>query len=107
MKKLVIIITAAVFLLWNAACKKCFHCFNDCQQCTLTVGTHSFSHVLCRDSFATEQQYKAAITADSAYGYVCAATASTYNYDFCTNQSGEEPYPAYFNKGGKATCNEK
>ena len=76
-------------------------------QCSITVNTNTFSHVLCRDSFNTENQFNAAISVDTGLGYTCAATAPTYQYDFCSNQAGEDSYPNYFNKGKRVTCDPK
>lgn len=64
-------------------------------------------HTLCVDSFGTKSEYDAAITADTSVGYVCNATTPTYDYDFCVNQPGEKSYPGYFNRGQRATCDEK
>jgi len=97
-----------VFLLIGfSACKKCFHCYNACQQCSIVINSHTFSHVLCVDSFSSQSEFNAAISSDTAIGYICTATTPTYSYDFCSNQPGESYYPTYFNKGNRATCNEK
>ena len=107
MKKILFAVVVATLLISSSACKKCFHCYNECTQCNLTVNSHTFVNVYCKDSFNTEQQYKVAISADSARNYVCAKIASSYTYDFCTNPAGEASYPSYFNKGKRATCEEK
>ncbi|MFN8323021.1 MAG: hypothetical protein U0T74_10220 [Chitinophagales bacterium] len=107
MKKYFSLLLLGSLLLAINSCKKCFHCFNDCVQCTITVNSNVFSHVVCRDSFNTVTEYNNAISADTGLGYICLPTASTYDYDFCVNQPGEESYLNYFNKGKKVTCNEK
>jgi hypothetical protein len=90
-----------------SACKKCFHCYNACVACTRTVGGHDFSHTLCVDSFPSQNEYQAAIAQDTTIGYTCVSTTPTYDYDFCVNQPGEKSYPSYFNRGQRATCDEK
>lgn len=96
-----------LFVLGEMGCKKCFHCYNQCVQCSITVNANVFSHVLCRDSFNTVAEYNNAIAIDTGFGYSCLSSAPTYDYDFCVNQSGEESYLNYFNKGKKVTCDEK
>lgn len=107
MKKalLLTIVTASIFIA--SSCKKCFRCYNECVQCSIVVNNHTFSHVLCNDSFATNTAYKAAISADTSAGYTCLSTNPTYDYSFCVNQPGKDAYPIYYNKGGRATCDEK
>ena len=90
-----------------SACKKCFHCYNSCQQCAVTINSHVFTKTLCVDSFASKAEFDAAIAHDTTIGYVCAATAPTYDYNFCVNQPGEKSYPSYFDRGQRATCDEK
>ncbi len=107
MKKILFVAVVASLLIGSSACKKCFHCYNECVQCSLTVNSHVFAHSYCKDSFNTAQQYNAAISADTARGYYCGSIPATYNYDFCTNQAGEQPYPSYFNKGKRAKCDAK
>ena len=107
MKKIIVILIPMALLLLANSCKKCFHCTNECVQCSITVGGNVFRETLCRDSFNTVAQYNEAIAADTGLGYVCVPTTPTYDYEFCTNQAGKEPYPSYFNKGNKVTCNEK
>ncbi len=107
MKKILFVLLPLTAMLLASSCKKCFQCTNECVQCNITVGGNVFSETLCRDSFNTVAQYNAAIAADTGLGYVCSATTPTYDYQFCTNQAGKEPYPSYFNKGNKVTCHEK
>ena len=107
MKKIFLALVVVSVALNIVGCKKCFHCTNECVQCSVTVGSNNFNHLLCRDSFNTVAQYNAAIAADTGLGYVCSPTTPTYDYDFCVNKPGEESYPSYFNKGNKVTCNEK
>lgn len=100
---------AVVFLalLASTGCKKCYRCVNECSVCTITVGANAFSKSYCSDSFNTATEYRNALSADSASGYVCARSASTYNYEFCVEKNGEEQYLYYFSKNKKVTCNEK
>lgn len=107
MNKKILLVIFFVGILFSQGCKKCFRCYNECVQCSIVVNSHTFSHVLCKDSFNTTQQYEAAIAADTALGYTCYAAAPTYDYDFCVNQPGKESYLNYYNKGKKVTCNEK
>jgi hypothetical protein len=107
MKKLILPAFIVTVLLFSAGCKKCYRCFNECVQCTVVVNNNTFGHVLCQDSFNTPEQYQAAIAADTGLGYTCVSTASTYDYDFCTNEPGKDSYLNYYNKGKKVTCNEK
>lgn len=107
MKQYSLILFLLAIVLSVGSCKKCFHCVNECVQCSITVNSNIFSHVVCRDSFNTVSEYDNALAADTGLGYICTSTAPTYNYDFCVNQSGEESYLNYFNKGKKVTCNEK
>lgn len=107
MKNIKVVLVSVALLLLANSCKKCFQCTNECVKCSITVGSNVFTDVICRDTFNTVAQYEAAIAADTGLGYVCTSTAPTYDYDFCTNQAGKEPYPSYFNKGNKVTCNEK
>jgi hypothetical protein len=100
-------ISVSVFLLSSSACKKCFHCYNECVQCIHTDSLQTLARTLCRDSFNSVALYNAAIAADTASGYICTSTASTYTYDFCVNKAGEETYPDYYNKGNKIKCDEK
>ena len=90
-----------------SGCKKCFHFYNECVLCTYADSLQMVSRRFCRDSFNTQSQFESAISADSAVGYVCSATASTYTYDFCSNQAGKGTYPDYFNQGNKIKCDEK
>lgn len=103
------ITTLAIFtvMLSFSACKKCYHCYNSCQQCSIVINSHTFTNTYCVDSFATKAQFDAAISADTAIGYTCAETAPTYEFDYCANQAGKESYLNYFNKSNRATCNEK
>ncbi|HRG90807.1 MAG TPA: hypothetical protein PLW44_17415 [Chitinophagales bacterium] len=107
MKKLLVALSALTLIISFSACKKCFRCYNDCQQCILTINNRNFYKTLCSDSFNTRSEYNAALAADSAYGYVCAPTSPTYDYDYCTNQPGKDSYTDYFTKGGRATCDAK
>ena len=107
MKKLLFLVVVFAVIIYSAGCKKCYTCQNACVQCLATYNGHTFSKVLCRDSFGTDAQYNAAIAADTLQGYICTATASTYKYDFCVNKPGEENYPSYFDHGGRAPCTPK
>lgn len=107
MKYFTLSICILLFAVYLTGCKKCFHCTNSCQQCAITINSHTFTQTLCVDSFNSVTEYNAAIAHDTAIGYTCAATNPTYSYDFCVNQPGEKTYPDYFNRGNKATCNEK
>jgi hypothetical protein len=62
---------------------------------------------LCQDSFASSEQFLLAIAADTAMGYICTSTGSTYNQTFCSNKPGETYYPTYYDMGGRLTCTEK
>ncbi len=107
MNKAFILLSSLALLFFISGCKKCYHCYNTCQQCTRIVNGHAFSETLCIDSFGSKAEYEAAITADTSIGYTCTTTAPTYNYDFCSNQPGKETYPNYFNQGNRSTCDEK
>ena len=104
MKKILFLASLFVVIIYSAGCKKCYTCQNSCVQCLATYSGHTFSQVLCRDSFGTDAQYNAAIAADTSIGYTCTATTPTYKYDFCVNKPGEEDYPSYFDHGGRAPC---
>jgi hypothetical protein len=52
-------------------------------------------------------EYNAEISADTAFGYTCANTASTVTFEECTNKPGRDPYETYYNKGGKLNCQDK
>lgn len=106
MKKL-ILLAPVLLLAAISSCKKCYTCTNECVQCAITVNSNTFSHVLCKDSFATTADYNAAISADTGLGYICNSIAPTYTYDFCVNKPGEENYINYFNRGNRLTCTEK
>ena len=107
MKNISIALCILFLAVYSTGCKKCFHCTNACTLCERTISGHTFTKTLCTDSFSNTAAYKAAITQDSAIGYTCTSTASTYNYDYCANQSGSKSYLDYFNKGNRVTCNEK
>jgi hypothetical protein len=107
MKKGLFFIALFVSILYWAGCKKCYSCQNSCKLCTLTISNHAFTQTICRDSFATEASYQAALAADSADGYVCTATSPTYSRDYCVNQPGDKSYLDYYNQGGRATCTPK
>jgi hypothetical protein len=107
MKKLFVALCALSLIISFSACKKCFRCYNTCQQCVLTINNHNFYKTLCTDSFGTKAEYEAAITYDTSHGYICAPTTPTYDYDYCTNQPGKDSYLDYFTKGGRATCDAK
>ena len=107
MKKLLLAFFVYAIALSISSCKKCFHCYNACTLCAITVSSHTFTETFCVDSFNTTAEYNAAIAHDTSIGYACAATTPSYSYDFCVNQPGEEQYPNYFNKGKRATCDEK
>ncbi len=96
-----------LFAFYLSGCKKCFHCYNACTLCAITISGHTFTETYCVDSFTSAAEYNAAIAHDTAIGYTCGATTPSYSYDFCVNQPGEETYPNYFNKGNRATCDEK
>lgn len=89
------------------SCKKCYNCYNDCVQCSITVGSNSFSQVLCSDSFDNQANYQAAITASQSAGYTCSKTESTYSFNYCISKDGDEFYQNYFNKNKRVTCDEK
>lgn len=107
MKNLLLALIAVTFIISFSACKKCFHCYNSCQQCVITINNRNFYETLCVDSFNSKAEFDAAIAADTALGYVCGPTASTYDYEYCTNQPGKDSYLNYYTKGGRATCEEK
>jgi hypothetical protein len=107
MNKALLLFFSVSLVFFISGCKKCYHCYNTCQQCTRIVSGRAFSETLCIDSFGSKAQYDAAIAADTAIGYTCAATTPTYDYDFCSNQPGKNSYPSYFNQGGRSTCDEK
>ncbi len=107
MKYLTLGFCLLLFAFYSTGCKKCFHCYNACQQCAITINSHTFTQTYCVDSFSSTAEYNAAIAHDTAIGYTCATTTPTYDYTFCVNQPGSESYPSYFNKGKRATCDEK
>ena len=107
MKKVLLMLSVSTLLFVSPACKKCFHCYNECVRCTYTDSVQTLSHTLCKDSFNTQSHYESAITADTASGFVCNHTSPTFIDDFCVNKAGEETYPDYFNKGNKIKCDEK
>lgn len=90
--------------MYSAGCKKCYTCKNTCVQCVATFGGHTFSQVLCQDSFTSAFAYDSAYAADTSQGYICTPTNPTYVYNFCVNKPGEEDYPAYYDHGGRAPC---
>jgi hypothetical protein len=90
-----------------SACKKCFHCYNECLSCTYADSSSVATQTYCRDSFNTDSHYQSAVNLLISNGYVCSSTASTYTRDFCVNKAGEETYPDYYNKGNKIKCDEK
>lgn len=106
MKKLILLVSVLAALAVSS-CKKCYTCTNECVQCSIVVGSNTFSHVLCKDSFETTTDYNAAIAADTGLGYSCNSIAPTYTYDFCVNKPGEENYVNYFDRGNRLTCTEK
>lgn len=107
MKKLLLAFFVLSIALSISSCKKCFHCYNACTLCAINISGLTFTNTYCVDSFNSAAEYNAAIAYDTTIGYTCAATTPSYNYDFCVNQPGAETYPNYFNKGNKATCDEK
>jgi hypothetical protein len=113
MRKVFLLSILAVTLVAVNSCKKCFTCSNECVACSIDVLNPSdstyvtYSHTLCRDSFASELEYNAEISADTAFGYTCANTASTVTFEECTNKPGRDPYETYYNKGGKLNCQDK
>jgi hypothetical protein len=104
MKKALFVVSLFAVIIYSAGCKKCYTCKNSCVLCAATYNGHTFTQVLCNDSFSTTSEYNAAIAADTSLGYRCTTTTSTYNYDFCVNKPGEQDYPAYFDHGGRAPC---
>lgn len=98
---LFLLLSGVIFI---SGCKKCYHCYNTCVQCSRVINNRTFSKTLCIDSFATKAQYDAAIATDTSIGYVCNSTTPTYQYDFCSNQPGKDSYPGYFDQGGRSTC---
>lgn len=107
MKNLLILVFALGTMVLINSCKKCYTCQNECVQCALTINSHTFTHVLCKDSFSTDATYQQAISADTAQGYTCTGTNPTYSEDYCVNKPGDESYINYYNKGKRVTCNEK
>ena len=95
------------FLVVSEGCKQCFHCYNECVQCTYTDSLQMLTHVLCKDSFDSPAQYFTAVSADTSNGYICASAFPTYTHNFCVNKPGEDNYPDYYNKGKKINCDEK
>jgi hypothetical protein len=107
-KKILPVCFLFMLSIWVNSCKKCYTCTNTCQQCTYRdSGVVVIQFTLCRDSFASDQQFQAAISADSALGYFCTATTPTYNESFCSNKPGEAYFPSYYNRGGRVTCVEQ
>ena len=96
-----------LWVMWWMGCKKCYHCQNACERCVYTGSNFTLSQTVCRDSFTTVAEYDTTIAINTALGYVCTATAPTYNEDFCVNKPGEANYPDYYNKGGRVTCTPK
>jgi hypothetical protein len=108
LKKWLFLIAVAVVTIYAVGCKKCYTCHNSCVLCSATYNGHTFTQVLCNDSFATPALYDSAIARDTSIGYRCAATTSTYNYDFCENQPGvKEGDTSYYDHGGRAPCTAK
>ncbi|MBP6731471.1 MAG: hypothetical protein KA149_05395 [Chitinophagales bacterium] len=107
MRKAFILLLSLMLVFFISGCKKCYHCYNTCVQCSRVINNRTFSETLCIDSFASKAQYEAAVAADTTIGYVCTTTTPTYQYDFCSNQPGKESYPTYFNQGGRSTCDAK
>lgn len=107
MNKALFMLSVSIFILLSPGCKKCFHCHNECVSCLYNDSIQILSHTLCKDSFNTQSHFDAAISTDTASGYICTSTSPTYTYDFCVNKAGEETYPDYFNKGNKIKCDEK
>jgi hypothetical protein len=103
------IITILTFLaLYSGGCKKCYQCQDTCKKCVLTDSIFVVStKVVCSDSFSSIPAFDAAIAADSALGYVCTATASAHNKNFCSNKPGNQDYLNYYNEGGTANCTAK
>mgnify|MGYP003353167433 CR=1 FL=1 len=99
MKKNLLLLFIPLCLVFFNSCKKCFSCHNECIQCIYADSLHTFTHTLCKDSFANDVLFQAAVNNDSTAGFACLATAPTYTYDFCSNQPGEQTYTNYFNKG--------
>ena len=108
MKKALFVVSLFAVIIYSAGCKKCYTCSNRCVLCTATYNGHTFTQVLCNDSFGTTSEFNAAIAADTNLGYKCNATSSTYNFDFCENQPGVKAGDtSYYNHGGRAPCTVK
>jgi hypothetical protein len=109
MKKLLFALSLFALVVYWSGCKKCYNCHNSCLQCDLSRGGHTFTQVICNDSFATVTQFSTAVSADTTAGWVCTSIASTYSYDFCSNKPGtqDDYYINYYNEGGRATCTPK
>jgi hypothetical protein len=107
-KKVLPVCILFILTIWSYSCKKCYTCTNTCQLCAYQDSAGAaVQFTLCQDSFASNQQFQAAIAADSALGFVCRAAASTYNESFCTNKPGEAYFPGYYNRGGRVNCVEQ
>ena len=104
MYKMLFVVSLFAVVIYSMGCKKCYTCKNSCVMCTYTYSGHTFSQVLCQDSFNTVAAYDSAYVADTLNGYKCISTAPTYVYNFCVNKPGEEDYPAYYDHGGRAPC---
>jgi hypothetical protein len=74
-----------------------------------TVVTHAVidTNLLCKDAFNSNDDYQKAIFNDTSAGFICPYTNPTYTHDFCVGKSGEQSYPEYWNKGGRAECDPK
>lgn len=71
---------------------------------TLLIYTNN--NLICTDDATnlTREDYVNAIDYAITNGATCAAHSPTYTYDFCISKSGEEKYPDYFDRGGRAPC---
>lgn len=108
MKRAFILIALISSIIYWSGCKKCYQCQDTCVKCVLMdSGVVILTQVICSDSFSTLPAFHAAVSADSAMGFVCSATASAYNKNFCSNKPGETDYLNYYNEGGTATCTAK
>lgn len=117
MKKTILLIAAVSFVIYFSSCRKCYHCHNDCMLCTRidsifidstrADSIHIDSILHCKDWYNSDVDYLKAISADTAARLKCVATKPTYQYDFCSTQPGQDKYPNYFDKGGRAECDPK
>ena len=94
MRRYVLPIIFFVSTLYWTGCKKCYQCHDTCKKCVLMDSIFIVStQVICTDSFSSISAFNAAVSADSAMGYVCTATTSAYNKSFCSNKPSRPGLP--------------